>query len=87
MTCARDAVRARDAAAAAAGFAFVEAGAAAEVPGFGAVPPLALVSHQADQLLGDASEGTLGNRVHPVGLHTPSARHRLPLGRHINFPV
>lgn len=69
MTCARDAVRARDAAAAAAGFAFVEAGAAAEVPGFGAVPPLALVSHQADQLLGDASEGTLGNRVHPVAPH------------------
>ncbi|KAL0841735.1 hypothetical protein ABMA28_014004 [Loxostege sticticalis] len=63
VTCARDAVRARDAAAAAAGFAFVEAGAAAEVPGFGAVPPLALVSHQADQLLGDASEGTLDVRL------------------------
>lgn len=65
---ARDAVRARDCAAAAAGFAFVEAAALDandNPPGgvgvaVGAVPPLALVSHHAEQLLNDAGEGTLG---------------------------
>nr|XP_034839986.1 leucine-rich repeat flightless-interacting protein 2 [Maniola hyperantus] len=63
---ARDAVRARDAAAAAAGRAFVEA---ASAPGAdagaacGSVPPLALVSHQSEQLLNEAGEGTLDVRL------------------------
>ncbi|CAK1582196.1 unnamed protein product [Parnassius mnemosyne] len=64
VTCARDAVRARDAAAAAAGFAFVEAADCADMPqGFGSVPPLALVSHHSEQLLNDAGEGTLDVRL------------------------
>ncbi|KAM3961775.1 leucine-rich repeat flightless-interacting protein 2 isoform 2-T2 [Aphomia sociella] len=73
VNAARDAVRARDAAAAAAGYAFVDAAAAAaggddtpavpSAPGFGSVPPLALVSHQSEQLLNDAGEGTLDVRL------------------------
>ncbi|XP_026329184.1 leucine-rich repeat flightless-interacting protein 2 isoform X3 [Hyposmocoma kahamanoa] len=75
LNAARDAVRARDAAAAAAGFAFVEAAIAANgegeggegdtkvAQGFGSVPPLALVSHQSEQLLLDAGEGTLDVRL------------------------
>ncbi|XP_075969122.1 leucine-rich repeat flightless-interacting protein 2-like isoform X2 [Anticarsia gemmatalis] len=69
LSAARDAIRARDVAAAAAGQAFVEA--AALEPGagagageaVGAVPPLALVSHHAQQLLNDAGEGTLDVRL------------------------
>ncbi|KPJ07987.1 Leucine-rich repeat flightless-interacting protein 2 [Papilio machaon] len=77
VTAARDAVRARDSAAAAAGFAFVEAelnGTAEQTElngmepelvaqGFGSVPPLALVSHHSEQLLNDAGEGTLDVRL------------------------
>lgn len=76
LDAARDAVRARDYAAAAAGFAFVEAAAlansnedegAAPLAGIGqavgSVPPLALVSHHAEQLLNDAGEGTLDVRL------------------------
>ncbi|XP_052759035.1 leucine-rich repeat flightless-interacting protein 2 isoform X2 [Galleria mellonella] len=75
VAAARDAVRARDAAAAAAGYAFVDAAtlpaapaspsaaAVAAAPAFGAVPPLALVSHQSEQLLNDAGEGTLDVRL------------------------
>ncbi|CAG5011499.1 unnamed protein product [Parnassius apollo] len=73
VACARDAVRARDAAAAAAGFAFVDAAAEpapaepaparTEPQGFGSVPPLALVSHHSEQLLNDAGEGTLDVRL------------------------
>lgn len=65
MLAARDAVRARDAAAEAAGRAFVDAAAAPAAPAgppCGAVPPLALVSHASRRLLDDAGEGTLGNR-------------------------
>ncbi|CAH2086871.1 unnamed protein product [Euphydryas editha] len=63
---ARDAVRARDAAAAAAGRAFVEAAAAPAAPAgepCGAVPPLALVSHASQRLLDDAGEGSLDVRL------------------------
>lgn len=60
LAAARDAVRARDAAAATAGFAFVEAAAG---DAHGDVPPLALVSHSAEQLLNDAGEGTLDVRL------------------------
>ncbi|CAG9783422.1 unnamed protein product [Diatraea saccharalis] len=84
---ARDAIRARDAAAAHAGYAFVDAavrgangdargtnGDAARgtngdadgddcAPGFGSVPPLALVSHQSEQMLNEAGEGTLDVRL------------------------
>ncbi|XP_052737734.1 leucine-rich repeat flightless-interacting protein 2 isoform X2 [Bicyclus anynana] len=63
---ARDAVRARDAAAAAAGQAFVEAASAPDaVPGAaaGSVPPLALVSHASELLLAEAGEGTLDVRL------------------------
>ncbi|XP_038215217.1 leucine-rich repeat flightless-interacting protein 2 [Zerene cesonia] len=68
---ARDAVRARDAAAADAGFAFVDAGDAAPAAaggaggagGGGAVPALALVSHQSQALLEDGGEGTLDVRL------------------------
>ncbi|CAB3234721.1 unnamed protein product, partial [Arctia plantaginis] len=68
LSAARDAVRARDCAAAAAGFAFVEAAALDAAPSsagqaVGAVPPLALVSHHAEQLLNDAGEGTLDVRL------------------------
>ncbi|XP_059061759.1 leucine-rich repeat flightless-interacting protein 2 isoform X2 [Achroia grisella] len=78
VAAARDAVRARDAAAAAAGFAFVDAATLPETPttpttpatpvttatpSFGSVPPLALVSHQSEQLLNDAGEGTLDVRL------------------------
>lgn len=74
LSAARDAVRARDCAAAAGGFAFVEA-AALEAPehagrAVGAVPPLALVSHRAEQLLNDAGEGTLGQATRSLGLIT-----------------
>lgn len=55
---ARDAVRARDAAAAAAGYVFADAPPGASAAGFGAVPPLALLSQQADLMLGEA-EATL----------------------------
>ncbi|CAH0718748.1 unnamed protein product, partial [Brenthis ino] len=63
---ARDAVRARDAAAAAAGRAFVEAAAAPDAPAgaaCGRVPPLALVTHESERLLDDAGEGTLDVRL------------------------
>ncbi|CAH0406698.1 unnamed protein product [Chilo suppressalis] len=73
---ARDAVRARDAAAAHAGYAFVDAACAPQAngvngladgedsaPGFGSVPPLALVSHQSEQMLNEAGEGTLDVRL------------------------
>ncbi|KAJ2952490.1 hypothetical protein O0L34_g6807 [Tuta absoluta] len=71
LTAARDAVRARDAAVCHAGYAFVEAGSVqnggeedGEVrEGFGSVPALALVSHQSEQLLQDAGEGTLDVRL------------------------
>lgn len=59
-------MRARDAAAEGAGFAFVDA-AALDAPErgqagapVGVVPALALVTQQAQQLLNDAGEGTLG---------------------------
>lgn len=63
MAEARDAVRARDGAAAAAGRVFVDASAAPGVPSggaCGAVPALALVTLENQQLLDDAGEGTLG---------------------------
>lgn len=68
LQAARGAVRARDAAAAAAGFAFVDApadlpaspAATPAAPPAPAEPTLALVSHGAEQLLNDAGEGTLG---------------------------
>ncbi|XP_022820048.1 leucine-rich repeat flightless-interacting protein 2 isoform X1 [Spodoptera litura] len=63
---ARDAVRARDAAAAAAGFAFVDAASLdAGAPGaaVGAVPALALLTQAAHQLLDTAGEGTLDVRL------------------------
>ncbi|CAH0702044.1 unnamed protein product [Spodoptera exigua] len=75
LSAARDAVRARDAAAAAAGFAFVDAAsldapaaaaaAAAAAPGasVGAVPALALLTQAAHQLLDTAGEGTLDVRL------------------------
>ncbi|XP_045485089.1 leucine-rich repeat flightless-interacting protein 2 isoform X1 [Pieris rapae] len=62
LTCARDAVRARDAAVEGAGFTFVESG-DAQAQGFGAVPPLALVSHHSHALLEDGGEGTLDVRL------------------------
>ncbi|CAH2074690.1 unnamed protein product, partial [Iphiclides podalirius] len=61
VAAARDAVRARDAAAAEAGYAYVEAQTAEG--GFGSVPPLALVSHHSERLLNDAGEGTLDVRL------------------------
>ncbi|XP_053625492.1 leucine-rich repeat flightless-interacting protein 2 isoform X2 [Plodia interpunctella] len=61
LASARDAVRARDGAALAAGFAFVDAASAPE--GGGAGPALALVSQQSEQLLTDAGEGTLDVRL------------------------
>ncbi|XP_061383480.1 leucine-rich repeat flightless-interacting protein 2 isoform X3 [Danaus plexippus] len=63
---ARDAVRARDGAAAAAGRVFVDASAAPGVPSggaCGAVPALALVTLENQQLLDDAGEGTLDVRL------------------------
>lgn len=71
LSAARDAVRARDAAAAAAGFAFVDAasldaaardaaGAAPAGAAVGAVAALALLTQAAHQLLDTAGEGTLG---------------------------
>ncbi|XP_045785724.1 dolichyl-diphosphooligosaccharide--protein glycosyltransferase 48 kDa subunit [Maniola jurtina] len=63
---ARDAVRARDAAAAAAGRAFVEAASAPDADAgaaCGSVPPLALVSRESEQLLNEAGEGTLDVRL------------------------
>ncbi|KAJ8725386.1 hypothetical protein PYW08_003569 [Mythimna loreyi] len=69
LSAARDAVRARDHAAASAGFAFVDAAALepaerdAAGAGVGAVPALALVTQQAHQLLNDAGEGTLDVRL------------------------
>ncbi|XP_063359787.1 leucine-rich repeat flightless-interacting protein 2 isoform X2 [Cydia amplana] len=59
---ARGAVVARERAAAAAGFAFVDATAGAE-PRDDTLPPLALVSHQNEKLLNDAGEGTLDVRL------------------------
>ncbi|KAJ0180269.1 hypothetical protein K1T71_003673 [Dendrolimus kikuchii] len=63
LEAARAAVRARDFAAAEAGFAFVEASVQTSTEDFGPVPQLALVSHQAEQLLNDAGEGTLDVRL------------------------
>lgn len=62
---ARAAVRARDAAAAEAGFAFVEADAhAQDAPDqTGPMPRLALVSREAEELLNGAGEGTLDVRL------------------------
>ncbi|XP_061711838.1 leucine-rich repeat flightless-interacting protein 2 isoform X6 [Cydia pomonella] len=71
---ARDAVRARDLAAADAGFAFVDAAPAPPAPPappaangedkpLSTLPPLALVSHQNEKLLNDAGEGTLDVRL------------------------
>ncbi|XP_060810774.1 leucine-rich repeat flightless-interacting protein 2 [Amyelois transitella] len=65
---ARDAVRARELAAQHAGFAFVDAegggGAGGGAGGAGdGGPALALVSHQSEQLLNDAGEGTLDVRL------------------------
>ncbi|XP_048479258.1 leucine-rich repeat flightless-interacting protein 2 isoform X2 [Plutella xylostella] len=63
---ARDAILARDAAAAAAGRAFVEAtGDVAELAGsaVGSVPALALVSRESEEMLNDAGEGTLDVRL------------------------
>lgn len=68
---ARDAVRARDAAAAHAGFAFAEAApGATHAEGFGAVPPLALLSHDSEQALADQGEGTLGESRRRLGADT-----------------
>ncbi|GBP63581.1 Leucine-rich repeat flightless-interacting protein 2 [Eumeta japonica] len=72
VTAARDAVRARDTAAQAAGFAFVEAGVEPcdeeMAPGeaCGSVPALALVSRESEQLLNDAGEGTLDVRLQNI---------------------
>ncbi|XP_050663742.1 leucine-rich repeat flightless-interacting protein 2 [Leptidea sinapis] len=73
VVAARDAVRARDAAADAAGYSFVEAGgvggaggavgAGGVGAGFGDVPPLALLSHAARSLLDEAGDGTLDVRL------------------------
>ncbi|XP_047021904.1 leucine-rich repeat flightless-interacting protein 2 isoform X2 [Helicoverpa armigera] len=69
LTLARDAVRARDAAAASAGFAFIDAAALEPAArgnageAMGDVPALALVTHEAQQLLHDAGEGTLDVRL------------------------
>ncbi|XP_063619983.1 leucine-rich repeat flightless-interacting protein 2 isoform X3 [Cydia splendana] len=64
---ARGAVRARELAAAAAGFAFVDAAPAPATNGEdkpdSTLPPLALVSHQNEKLLNDAGEGTLDVRL------------------------
>lgn len=61
VAAARGAVRARDHAAHVAGYAFVDAAGDAQQPTDG--PPLALVSHSAQQLLDDAGEGTLDVRL------------------------
>ncbi|KAI8435353.1 hypothetical protein MSG28_003677 [Choristoneura fumiferana] len=68
LVAARDAVRARDAAAAGAGFAFVDAAPAPATNGLNnndapALPALALVTHQNEKLLNDAGEGTLDVRL------------------------